>query len=347
VFSPLPMKNSTNDSHSDEGWKRYLSRYQASIKSNDEYWSETARKYITWFTPFHQVRTGSFEYGDIAWFTSGKLNACYNCIDRHLPLKGNQTAIIWEGDEIGESIKLTYNDLHHRICQIANIFLSKGVKKGDVVTIYMPMIPETAMTILACARIGAIHSVVFAGFSADSLRDRIIDCKSNFIVTTNQGRRGGKVLNLKSIVDSAVIQCPSVDTVFLFQYPNSELNRSQLNEERDYLMNENYSKFRPYCPCEPMDSEDILFILYTSGSTGKPKGVAHSTGGYLVNAAMTTEQTFNIQVSHEFLCSQSLFIFSLFVLFCFLAFLSLSVLSLVFISLTLISSLSQMIFTVV
>jgi acetyl-CoA synthetase len=299
VFSPLPVKGSVNDSHADEGWKRYLSRYETSVKSNDEFWSEIARKYVTWFTPFHQIRTGSFEHGGIAWFTSGKLNACYNCIDRHLPLKGNQTAIIWEGDEIGESIKLTYNDLHHRICQIANMFLAKGVKKGDVVTIYMPMIPETAMTILACARIGAIHSVVFAGFSADSLRDRIIDCKSNFVVTTNQGRRGGKVLNLKSIVDSAVIQCPHVSTVFLFQYPNSELNASALNEERDYLMNENYSKFRPYCPCEPMDSEDILFILYTSGSTGKPKGVAHSTGGYLVNAAMTTDQTFNIQVSKD------------------------------------------------
>jgi acetyl-CoA synthetase len=289
------------DKNPKEAWEEYQMKYHDSVTRNKEFWGDIAHRYITWFSSFQQVRSGGFVHGDIAWFTSGKLNACYNCVDRHLPTSGEKTAIIWEGDEIGEHKKITYNELHRKICKIANILKSRGVKKGDVVTIYMPMIPETAMVLLACARIGAIHSVVFAGFSADSLRDRLLDCDSRFLVTTNIGRRGGKVLNLKSIADNAVNQCGNlIDTVFVFEYPGTTIDSPS---PKDFLVDSALPSMRPYCPCEPMDSEDTLFILYTSGSTGKPKGVAHSTGGYLVHAAFSTETTFSIKPNDIYCCA--------------------------------------------
>ena len=296
VYSPIAL---ANDKTPRELWDEYQNKYQDSVKRNEEFWSAIANRYVTWFSPFQQVRTGGFIDGDIAWFTSGKLNASYNCIDRHISTQGDNVAIIWEGDEIGESKKITYNELHRKTCKIANALKSRGVKKGDVVTIYMPMIPETAMVILACARLGAVHSVVFAGFSADSLRDRILDCNSRFLVTTNIGRRGGKVLGLKGITDNAVAQCPDLSTVFVFQYPGTTVESLG---PKDFLVDAALPQMRPYCPCEPMDSEDTLFILYTSGSTGKPKGVAHSTGGYLVNAAMTTETTFHVRADDVYCC---------------------------------------------
>eukprot|EP01040_Poterioochromonas_malhamensis_P009138 gene9138-9910_t len=295
VYAPIAV----GETSPKERWDDYQRRYKDSTQSNDEFWRGMADKYLSWFTPFQQVRSGHFIDGDIAWFAAGRLNASFNCIDRHLASKGDQVAIIWEGDEIGETRKITYNELHRETCKIANVLKSRGVKKGDVVTIYMPMIPETAMTILACARIGAVHSVVFAGFSADSLRDRLLDCDSRFLVTTNQGRRGGKVLALKHIADNAVKQCPDVDTVFVFRYPNTEVDALG---PKDLLVDDELPKARPYCPCESMDSEDTLFILYTSGSTGKPKGVAHTTAGYLLNAALTTENSFDIKPNDVYCC---------------------------------------------
>lgn len=261
-----------------------------------------ASKYLTWFTPYTQVLSGSFQEGDIAWFLNGRINACYNCVDRHLPTKASQVAIIWEGDEPGETRKVTYGELFQQVCRIANVLKENGVRKGDCVTIYLPMIPEVAMVMLACARIGAIHSVVFAGFSAESVKDRIVDCSSRFVITATHGRRGGKSLALKTVVDTAVSHCPAglVEKVFVFQYPGSEY--AEPHSSLEVRMTEAMSKARPYCAPEWLDSEDILFILYTSGSTGKPKGLAHSTAGYLVHAAMTTHNSFNIQEGDIFGC---------------------------------------------
>lgn len=247
--------------------------------------------------------SGSFQEGDIAWFLDGKLNACYNCIDRHLPRRMKQTAIIWQGDEVNESQHITYETLLLQVSRIANVLLEHGVRKGDVVTIYLPMIPEVAMAMLACARIGAIHSVVFAGFSAESLKDRILDCNSKFLVTSHIGRRGGKDLKLKSVAVQSIHLLHSegrgdlVQKLFVFPYPNQCENTLSANEilEIEVDMSLALPKARPVCPCVWMDSEDLLFILYTSGSTGKPKGVAHSTAGYLLNAMATLDHSFDIQ----------------------------------------------------
>ena len=273
----------------------YRAAHARSIDKPDEFWDEMAQKHLSWFEPYDLVRDGGFELGDICWFRNGKINACWNCIDRHLPEKRDQMAIIWEGDEVGTSRSITYKELHVEVCRIANALKSRGVGKGDVVTIYMPMIPEVAMVMLACARIGAIHSVVFAGFSAEALRGRILDCNSRYVVVADEGKRGGKVLGLKSIADVAVDLCPDVNTVFVFRYTGGE--RVVMKPGRDVWMNDLMNKVRPYCPCESMDSEDTLFFLYTSGSTGKPKGVAHSTAGYLMYAAMTVTLSFDLKVS--------------------------------------------------
>lgn len=279
---------------SSETFEDYRARYEHSIAHPDEFWSSMAEKYLSFYTPYTQVRSGSFIEGDIAWFLNGRLNACYNCVDRHLSKRADQAAILWEGDEPGNTRTITYRELHQQVCRIANVLLAHGVRKGHCVTIYMPMIPEVAMVMLACARIGAIHSVVFAGFSAESLKDRIVDCSSHFVVTATYSHRGGRVLPLKTVVDHAVEHCPKdlVKKVFVFQYPGSEYTSPN---PIDVHMTEELPKSRPYCPAEFMDSEDTLFILYTSGSTGKPKGLAHSTAGYLLHAAMTTHHSFNLQ----------------------------------------------------
>lgn len=261
-----------------------------------------SEKYLSWFSPFNRVLEGSFEDGDVRWFANGKINACYNCIDRHLPQRADQTAIIWEADEIGAHKHITYRELYQEVCRIANVMKMHGVKKGDVVTIYMPMIPQIAMTMLACARLGAIHSIVFAGFSADSLRDRIRDCNSRFVFIADEGKRGGKSLALRAIAEAAMQQCPNVTHLFTFRTtdPSLELPKPLSAAWEEVWMHEWLPKARPVCPCEWMDAEDDFFILYTSGSTGKPKGVAHTTGGYLLFAAMTVQKSFDLRVGPTF-----------------------------------------------
>lgn len=285
--------------------ENYASTYQEmhdlSLKNPEKFWNMASQRYLKWFTPYNRVSNGNFLEGDISWFTEGKINVCYNCIDKHIPERENQTAIIWESDEPGNSKKITYGELLKEVCRIANVLKMKGVRKGDVVTIYMPMIPEIAMVMLACARIGATHSVVFAGFSADALRDRIIDCNSKFLFVTDEGKRGGRKINLKKIANDAAKQCPDLDTMFVYKYTGAE--GLEMHPTRDVWMHDLLPKVRPYCPCEAMDSEDTLFILYTSGSTGKPKGVAHSTAGYLLNAALTTDCSFNLAEGDIFCCA--------------------------------------------
>lgn len=297
VYPPI-LSEGVDASLNESRWNAYREVYAQSISDPAKFWKEMAHEYLSWSSTFDTVMSGGFEKGDLNWFHNGKINVCYNCVDRHLAKNGDKSAIIWEGDEIGTTRSISYNELSHRVCNIANVLRLKGVKKGDVVTIYMPMIPEVAMVMLACARIGAVHSIVFAGFSADSLRDRILDCHSKFLVVADEGKRGGKVLGLKSIADHAAIQCPNLDTMFVFQYTGNP--KVTMHESRDVWMHDLLPLVPntiESCPCEEMNSEDTFFILYTSGSTGKPKGVAHTTAGYILYAAMTTHRSFDIKVS--------------------------------------------------
>lgn len=283
-----------------ETWASYHEKYQQSIRNPTEFWGNEARSTLSWFQPFTNVVAGGFEAGDINWFAGGKLNVSYNCIDRHIVNgKGDKVAIIWEGDEPDSSRNITFSELSRETCRIANMLRSQGVRKGDVVTIYMPMIPELAMTMLACNRLGAIHSIVFAGFSAESLRGRINDCHSRFVMTADQGMRGGKKIALKTIVDEAVSTISTIQSVIVFKRTGADVN---MVPNRDFWADELLLKERPYCPCEVMDSEDTLFMLYTSGSTGKPKGVAHTTAGYLLNAAVTFRNSFDIHDDDVFAC---------------------------------------------
>jgi len=290
IYAPIPAYGKTVE----ESWNEYQSRYNESISNPQKFWTEEALKFLTWFSPFHGVMNGSFEEGDINWFSGGKLNASYNCIDKHLSTKSDKIAIIWESDEPGQGRSITYGELARDVNRISNIMKSYGIQKGDVVTIYMSMVPELAMVMLACTRIGAIHSVVFAGFSAESLRDRIVDCQSKYVFACDEGKRGGKTINLKQTVDMALSLLPSesINSVFVYKRTGAEVN---MLPGRDVYMEDLLPKTRPYCPAESMDSEDTLFILYTSGSTGKPKGVAHTTAGYLLYAAMTTKYSFDLQ----------------------------------------------------
>jgi len=276
-------------------------KYKQSLVEPDKFWREVAEKHVEWFHPFGAVSNGGFAEGDVSWFIGGKLNACYNCVDKHALRTPDKVAIIWEGDEPGQNKHVTYEELQRGVCRIANVLTSHGCKKGDVVTLYMPMVPELAMVMLACARIGAIHSIVFAGFSSESLRGRIEDCGSKFVVTADEGRRGGRALKLKETVDGAIKDCSIVTHCFVFRRPGIEAVTS-MTPGRDYCMDDLMLRARPYAPVEWMDSEDPLFILYTSGSTGKPKGVAHTTGGYLVNAALTTAVSFDLQAGDIYCC---------------------------------------------
>ncbi|TMW64300.1 hypothetical protein Poli38472_012922 [Pythium oligandrum] len=275
-----------------KGMEQYEALYKQSIEDPENFWAERARENLSWFRDFDQTLSGTLSQGDIAWFLNGKLNISYNCIDRHIPKNGDKVAIIWESDEPGQGKKITYKELLAEVSRIANTMKAAGVKKGDTVAIYLPMIPELAYTMLACTRIGAIHSVVFAGFSSDSLRDRIADARSQWIFTSDEGKRGGRTLPLKEIVDHAVHGLDFVKKVFVFKRTNNIL--VTLNKHMDVDMSVELPKHRPYCPPEWMDSEDLMFILYTSGSTGTPKGVAHSTAGYLLYAMLTTKYTFDL-----------------------------------------------------
>ena len=260
---------------------QYEVMYKQSIENPDAFWAEQAEKFVTWFKPWDTVTDWSFDADNlhINWFKGGKLNVSYNCLDRHLEKRGDQVAIIWEGDNPAEDRKITYRELHAEVCKFANVLKARGVKKGDRVCIYLPMIPEAAVAMLACTRVGAAHSIVFGGFSPDSLRDRIIDSDCRVVITADESMRGGRSVPLKKNADTAVEECGNVGTVVVVRRTGGEV---AWKAGRDVWYHEEMAKADPVCEPEQMDAEDPLFILYTSGSTGKPKGVMHTTGGYLV-----------------------------------------------------------------
>ena len=278
----------------------YLRLYQQSVEQPDTFWAEQAKAFLAWFKPWDQVHASDLKQGRAEWFKGGQLNVAYNCIDRHLQQRGEQIAIIWEGDNPAESAHITYNKLHHNVSRLANVLKSRGVKKGDRVCIYMPMIPEAAYAMLACARIGAVHSVVFGGFSPDALRDRILDADCRAVITADEGVRGGKYIPLKANVDKALQSCPDVSTVVVVERTQGDV---AWVEGRDLWYHQALKEVEADCPAEPMDAEDPLFILYTSGSTGKPKGVLHTTGGYLLGAAMTHKYVFDYHEGDIYWCT--------------------------------------------
>jgi acetyl-CoA synthetase len=279
---------------------QYRAMYDASIADPESFWSEQARSTLTWSTPFSSVVESNLREGQAKWFADGSLNVTVNCIDRHLPDRADQAAIIWEGDEPTDSLTITYSELSTRVNVMANILKSRGVKKGDRVCIYMPMIPEAAYAMLACARIGAIHSVVFGGFSPGALRDRILDANCESVITADEGVRGGKTIPLKHNVDLAVEECPNVHTVLVVPRTGADIT---MVPERDVDYAAAAINASDDCPPEAMSAEDPLFILYTSGSTGKPKGVLHTTAGYLLGAAMTHRYVFDYKDGDIYWCT--------------------------------------------
>ena len=280
---------------------KYREMYARSVSDPDGFWAEQANR-IGWMKHFTKVENTSFAPGHVSikWFEDGVLNVAWNCIDRHLEKRGDQTAIIWEGDNPSESKHITYRQLHDEVCKMANILRTRNVKKGDRVTIYLPMIPEAAYAMLACARIGAIHSVVFAGFSPDSLAQRISDCQSKIVITADEGLRGGKKVPLKSNVDAAIAKSGGVDWVVVVKRTGAKID---MNPSRDLWYHEASEMVTTECPCEHMHAEDPLFILYTSGSTGQPKGVLHTSGGYLVFASMTHQYVFDYHDGDVYWCT--------------------------------------------
>ncbi len=280
---------------------KYKEMYAASVKDPEKFWGEEARKRIHWMKPFTKVKSTSFD-GDVSikWFEDGKTNISYNCIDRHLEKRGDQVAIIWEGDEPTDDKKITYKELHAEVCRWANVLKKQGAKKGDRITIYMPMIPEAAYAMLACARIGAIHSVVFGGFSPDSLAGRIEDCTSNIVITSDEGIRGGRKIPLKANTDAACDKAGGVSSVIVVKRTNAAV---EMKSGRDVFYDDVAKTVSADCPCEEMNAEDPLFILYTSGSTGKPKGVLHTTGGYSVYTSMTHQYVFDYHDGDVYWCT--------------------------------------------
>ncbi|MEO0467615.1 MAG: AMP-binding protein, partial [Pseudomonadota bacterium] len=273
--------------------EKYEEMYAASIADPEAFWAEHGQR-LDWFKPYTKAKEASFELRDfgIKWFADGELNVSYNCIDRHLETRGDKTALIWEGDEPTDDAKVTYKELHVAVCRFANVLKELGIKKGDRVTIYMPMILEAAYAMLACTRIGAIHSVVFGGFSPEALAGRLIDCKSRFIITADEGLRGTKRVPLKANCDAAIDHDGvEVDKMLVVRRTGGDVN---MVEGRDVWLHDIGAHVSSDCPPEPMNAEDPLFILYTSGSTGQPKGVLHTTGGYLVWASMTHEYVFDL-----------------------------------------------------
>ncbi len=278
----------------------YQRLYRQSVDQPDTFWAEQAKGFLDWITPWHTVQHSDIHTGAAQWFAGGQLNVSYNCIDRHLAQRADQPAFIWEGDDPTNSSTITYRQLHQNVCRLANVLKSRGVNKGDRVCIYMPMIPEAAYAMLACTRIGAVHSVVFGGFSPDALRDRILDADCRTVITADEGVRGGKPVALKQNVDKALASCPNVSTVVVVQRTGAAVNWS---EDRDLNYQQAVDAASDDCPPEPMDAEDPLFILYTSGSTGKPKGVLHTTGGYLLQAAMTFKYVLDYRDGEVFWCT--------------------------------------------
>ena len=280
---------------------KYQQMYAASIDDPEQFWGDHGKR-LDWMRPYSKVKNTHYGKDEVSikWYEDGTLNASVNCIDRHLQKRGDQVAIIWEGDEPSDDAKITYRQLHEEVCRFANVLKARHVKKGDRVTIYMPMIPEATYAMLACARIGAVHSVVFGGFSPDALAGRILDCESTCIITADEGVRGGKIIPLKANTDAALAQCPDVETVVVVQ---RTANSVAMQEGRDIWYHEAKAAVAADCPAEEMNAEDPLFILYTSGSTGKPKGVLHTTGGYMVYASMTHEYVFDYKDGDIYWCT--------------------------------------------
>ncbi len=280
---------------------KYEEMYKASVEDNEGFWAEHGKR-IDWIKPYTKVKDVNFNAPGVSikWFYDGTLNASVNCLDRHLEKRGDQTAIIWEGDEPTDDEHVTYKDLYERVCRLANAMKARGIKKGDRVTIYMPMVVEAAVAMLACTRIGAIHSIVFGGFSPDSLAARIQGCDSNCVITADEGVRGGRKIPLKANTDAALKECPSVETVFVVKRTGGDIH---MEDGRDVWYEEACAAADPVCEPEEMSAEDPMFILYTSGSTGAPKGVLHTTGGYMVYASMTHQYVFDYHDGEIYWCT--------------------------------------------
>ena len=280
---------------------QYAKKYKLSIKDNDGFWKKEGKR-ITWIKPYTKIKDVKYSKEDVSikWYYDGTLNASANCIDRHLDKKGNKTAIIWVGDDPSDSKKISYKELHKNVCKAANGLKSIGIQKGDRVTIYLTMIPELAYTMLACARIGAVHSIIFGGFSPDSIATRINDCESDYVITADEGVRGGKIIPLKKIADEAMMQCPNVKKCVVVKRTG---NTVDWNDDRDISYDDIIKDVPDKCSAEEMNAEDPLFILYTSGSTGKPKGVLHTTGGYMVYASMTHQYIFDYKNKDIYWCT--------------------------------------------
>lgn len=281
--------------------EQYFKHYNKSIREPRKFWGKIAEENFTWYQQWDKVVEFNMAEAEIEWFTGAKLNMTKNCIDRHLNKRGDKTAIIFEpNNPEEEALHITYNELHQKVCKMANVLREQGIKKGDRVCIYLPMIPELAVSVLACARIGAIHSVVFAGFSSKAVADRINDCECEMVITSDGGYRGNKTIELKAIIDEALVSCPSVDKVLVVKRTNTEIN---MKEGRDIYLQPLLDEASENSVAEIMDAEDPLFILYTSGSTGKPKGMVHTTAGYMVQTAYTFKNVFNYEDNDIFWCT--------------------------------------------
>ena len=283
-----------------QGRADYERLWRRSVEDPAAFWGEQARAFLTWRRPFDRVLDCDFKTGLSSWFLGGQLNVSENCIDRHLEKRADQTAILWEGDDPSQVRTVTYRQLHHAVCQLANALLARGITRGSRVAIYLPMIPEAAFAMLACARIGATHSVVFGGFSAEALKDRILDAGCCALITADEGLRGKKPVPLKKTADEALAHCPDVHTVLVARRTGAQV---PMKPGRDIPLDEAMAREKPYCPAQAMDSEDPLFLLYTSGSTGKPKGIQHTTAGYLLFAAITHKYVFDYREGDIYCCA--------------------------------------------
>ena len=299
TFTPHPVPEAfARDAHIDRD--RYEEMYQQSINDPDTFWAQQAKEMLSWDAPWNSVCEYDFPKGEANWFDGGKLNVSYNCIDRHLDSRGDQTAIIWEGDDPADSAHISYRELHVAVCKLANVLKSRGVSKGDRVCIYMPMIPEAAYAMLACARIGAVHSVVFGGFSPEALKDRIQNAGCKMLITADEGVRGGKAIPLKENADKALADCPSVDSCIVVRRTDADVS---WQDGRDVCYEEATNAASADCAPETVESEAPLFILYTSGSTGKPKGVLHTSAGYLLQSAMSHKYVFDYKDGEVYWCT--------------------------------------------